>query len=58
MAKECLQLPSLLAEIARELASEEKALVGDCAKVFVKVGEKEPKLLLPYMEQLMSLINN
>ncbi len=56
VAVKCLVKPELLAEVAAGLGSKDAALAGDCAEVFTKVTEQNPRLIVPYATELLKLI--
>ncbi|QED46167.1 HEAT repeat domain-containing protein [Cytobacillus dafuensis] len=58
VAKECLEHPSLINEIGKGLASKDTALIGDCAEVLTKVAEVNPEIILPFAENLISLLSH
>ena len=58
VAKRALQQPQLLEEIAAGLALSDRKLIGDCAEVMTLVAAKQPKLVAPYAEALIALIDH
>jgi hypothetical protein len=56
VAAKCLAKPELLAEVADALGNKDTALVGDCAEVFTKVAEQNPRLIVLYAADLLRLI--
>jgi hypothetical protein len=58
VARECLQTPFLLEEIALGLTGKDPAIQGDCAEVMTKVAEVDPKLIIPYTEPLINLLTH
>lgn len=58
VAAKCLEKPELLKDLAEGLGSKDAALVGDCAEVFTKVAEQNPRLIVPYTVELIKLITH
>lgn len=58
VARECIENPLLLEEVATGLSSKDPALQGDCAEVLTKVAEVNPTLIVPYAEPLISLLTH
>jgi hypothetical protein len=58
VARQCLENPHLLHEIAAGLFEPEPALVGDCAEVLTKVAKDNPVLIVPYADSLPALLLN
>jgi hypothetical protein len=56
VAEQCLASPPALTTIAAALAGKDPGLVGDCAEVLTKVGERQPELLAPHAELLLGLL--
>lgn len=57
VAREALEQPSLLAEIAQGLSADDARLAGDCAEVLTKVAEHKPELVVPYVADIMPLLS-
>jgi predicted transcriptional regulator len=58
VAREALERPEILAEIAAGLASGDRGLLGDCAEVFTEVAKENPVLVAPYVDRLVPLIGH
>lgn len=58
VARQCLENPMLLEDIAEGLERRDADLVGDCAEVMTKVAEERPDLVAPYAEQLAPLLEH
>jgi hypothetical protein len=58
VAAKCIQNPSLLAEISKELVGKDRALIADCAEVMTKVAAVNPKLTVPYIDGLIPLLTH
>ncbi|WP_134702365.1 hypothetical protein [Ammoniphilus sp. YIM 78166] len=58
VAAECIQHPEFIAEIAEGLQAKKAALAADCAEVMTKVAEVQPQLIVPFAEQLISLLDH
>jgi len=58
VAERCLKETALLKEVAEGLQSKDVSLVGDCAEVFTKVAETQPKLVVPFVDNLIQLLTN
>ena len=56
VAQEALEQPSVLTEIAQGLSADDARLVGDCAEVLTKVAERKPELVVPYVDEIISLL--
>ncbi len=56
VAEYCLAHPASLQDIAKHLSSSDVAIIGDCAEIFTKVAESNPALIVPYTNQLLSLL--
>ena len=57
VAREALEQPSVLAEIAQGLSADDPRLVGDCAEVMTMVAEQRPELVVPYVEEIAPLLS-
>lgn len=58
VAREALEQPSVLAEIAKGLSTDDPRLVGDCAEVMTMVAEQRPELVMPYVEEIVALLSS
>ncbi|QGQ96322.1 hypothetical protein EHS13_16255 [Paenibacillus psychroresistens] len=54
----CLENPKLLVQILEGLTSEDPAVIGDCAEVFTKVAEFNPRVVVPFAGALALLLNH
>lgn len=58
IAREALEHPQILDEIAAGLGYDDRKLVGDCAEVFTEVAKENPALVSPYADRLIPLIDH
>lgn len=56
VAREALERPEILDEVAVGLEWDDRKLVGDCAEVFTEVAKENPALVVPYMDRIVPLI--
>jgi hypothetical protein len=54
----CLENPKLLVQLLEGLTSEDSAIIGDCAEVFTKVAEFNPRIVVPFAGALALLLNH
>jgi len=57
VAREALEQPFVLAEIAQGLSADDPRLVGDCAEVMTMVAEHGPELVVLYIEEIVPLLS-
>lgn len=57
-AAECILHPEFIAEIAEGLRAKKTALASDSAEVMTKVAEVQPQLIVPFAEQLISVLQH
>ena len=57
-ARQILDNPSLLTDIASGLQSGDAALIGDCAEVMTMVSETHPEWITPYFKYLGGLLTH
>ncbi len=55
VARDALQRPELLEEVAVGLEMADRRLAGDCAEVMCEVAKENPALVLPYLDRLVPL---
>lgn len=55
---QCLDDPTLLADISAGLEHKNAALVGDCAEVMTQVAEQRPESVAPYAQALAPLLKH
>lgn len=58
VAREALERPEILDEVAVGLEWDDRKLVGDCAEVFTEVAKENPALVAPYVNRIAPLINH
>ncbi len=58
VAREALERPDLLDEVAVGLEWNDRKLVGDCAEVFTEVARENPALVVPYVARIASLVDH
>lgn len=58
IAREALEHPQILDEIAVGLEYDDRKLVGDCAEVFTEVAKENPVLVAPYVDRLIPLTDH
>ena len=58
VAREALERPDLLDEVAVGLEWNDRKLVGDCAEVFTEVAKENPALVAPYVDRIAPLISH
>lgn len=58
VARQALERPEILVEIAVGLEWGDRKLVGDCAEVFTEVAKENPALVAPYMDRIVPLISH
>ncbi|MBI2411242.1 MAG: hypothetical protein HYV32_05115 [Candidatus Kerfeldbacteria bacterium] len=58
VASKCLQKPILLKDIIQGLKEDNDNLIADCAEVLTFVAEQNPKLVKPYIKQLLPLLDH
>ena len=56
VAEKCITCPRLLAEIAIGLEVSDNKLQSDCIEVFTIVSETKPELVVPYAENIVTLL--
>ena len=56
VAEKCLANPKILAEIAVGLEDKDKKLQSDCIEVFTIVSENKPAFVVPYADNILSLL--
>lgn len=55
-AMQCLDNPTVLAEVAEALSGKDPVLLGDCCEVMTKVAEQRPELVVPYVDLMVPLL--
>lgn len=58
VSEQCILQPELLNKINNGLKEKDRKLVADCAEVMTMVAEKNPKLVVPYVDNLIELITH
>ncbi len=58
VAREALERPEILDEVAAGLEWDDRKLVGDCAEVFTEVARENPALVAPYVDRIAPLIGH
>ena len=58
VAREALERPEILDEVAAGLEWDDRKLVGDCAEVFTEVAKENPALVAPYADRIAPLISH
>jgi len=58
VAREALERPEILDEVAVGLEWDDRKLVGDCAEVFTEVAKENPALVAPYVDRVIPLIGH
>jgi len=58
VAREALERPEILDEIALGLEWDDRKLVGDCGEVFTEVAKANPALVAPYVDRIAPLISH
>ncbi len=58
VAREALEQPDMLDEVAVGLEWNDRKLVGDCAEVFTEVAKENPALVAPYVDRIAPLISH
>jgi len=58
VARDALEQPDMLDEVAVGLEWNERKLVGDCAEVFTEVAKENPALVVPYVGRIAPLISH
>jgi hypothetical protein len=58
VAREALERPEILDEIALGLEWDDRKLVGDCGEVFTEVAKENPALVAPYVDRIAPLISH
>jgi hypothetical protein len=58
VAREALERPEILDEVAVGLEWDDRKLVGDCAEVFTEVAKENPALIVPYVGRIAPLISH
>ncbi len=58
VVEQCLKEPAKLKEISEGLENKNISLIGDCAEVFTKVAEVQPDLVMPFADDLISLLTH
>ena len=58
LAREALERPEVLDEVAVGLEWDDRKLVGDCAEVFTEVAKGNPALVAPYVDRIAPLISH
>ncbi len=58
VAREALEQPEILDEVAVGLEWDDRKLVGDCAEVFAEVAKENPALVAPYVDRIAPLIGH
>jgi len=58
VAREALERPEILDEVAAGLEWDDRKLVGDCAEVFTEVAKENPALVAPYMDRIVPLVSH
>ncbi len=58
VAREALEQPDLLDEVAVGLEWNDHKLMGDCAEVFTEVAKQNPALVVPYVARIAPLISH
>ena len=58
VAREALERPEILDEVAVGLEWDDRKLVGDCAEVFTEVAKENPALVAPYVDRIAPLISH
>jgi hypothetical protein len=58
VARQALQQPQILAEIAAGLSHGDRKVVGDCAEVLTEVAKVNPALVAPYAGALSPLLDH
>ncbi len=58
VARDALEQPSLLTEIAQGLSADDPKLVGDCAEVMTMVAEHGAEMVVPYVEEIIPLLSS
>jgi vesicle coat complex subunit len=58
VAVQCLESPTLLTLISKTLSDRDEKLAADCAEVMTKVAEEKPTLILPYVSDLLKLLQH
>jgi len=56
VAEKCIANPKVLAEIAIGLEDTDKKLQSDCIEVFTLVSEVKPEFIVPYADNILSLL--
>jgi len=56
VAEKCIANPKTLAEIAVGLEDKDKKLQSDCIEVFTFVAEVKPEFVVPYAENILTLL--
>jgi hypothetical protein len=54
----CLENPKLLIQLLEGLTSDDTVIIGDCAEVFTKVAEFNPRIVVPFAGALALLLNH
>jgi len=58
VAREALDQPDMLDEVAVGLEWNDRKLMGDCAEVFTEVAKQNPALVVPYVDRIAPLISH
>jgi len=58
VAREALERPEILDEVAAGLEWDDRKLVGDCAEVFTEVAKENPALVAPYVDRIVPLVSH
>ena len=58
VAREALEQPDILDEVAVGLEWNDHKLVGNCAEVFTEVAKQNPALVAPYVDRIAPLISH
>jgi len=58
VAREALEQPDILDEVAVGLEWDDRKLVGNCAEVFTEVAKDNPALVVPYVDRITPLISH
>ena len=58
VAREALERPEMLDEVAVGLEWDDRKLVADCAEVFTEVAKENPALVVPYVACIIPLIRH
>jgi len=58
VAREALERPEILDEVAVGLEWDDRKLAADCAEVFTEVAKENPALVAPYVTRIVPLISH